>query len=257
MTEQSPHTLSVRELGWSVNDTTILDGIDMDVGPGEFVGILGPNGSGKSTFLRCIFRYLVPDTGSIRLNGRDIGLFSLKESARQIAAVLQERNPEFDLTVFECVIMGRTPHKGAFEPENLDDVQLAEEALAKVGLSRQRDRHIRSLSGGELQRTLLARALCQRAAVLLLDEPTNHLDIRYQLEILKLIRNLDIAALAALHDLNLAALFCDRIYVLSEGRVVAAGIPAEVLDERLIREVYGVNTRICRENGLLNIVYLP
>ncbi len=247
-------SLSVTDLNWSVNNQKILNNITLHVGCGEFVGIIGPNGSGKSSLLRCIFRYLEADSGSLHLGGKEISAFSIRETAQRIASVLQERSSEFNFTVFEFVIMGRTPHKTMFDFENSEDIRLCEEALAKVGLSSLRDHHIKVLSGGELQRTLLARALCQQAELLLLDEPTNHLDIRYQLEMMQLIKSLGMASLAALHELNLAALFCDRIYVLERGRIVASGIPDEILTEELIYNVYGVRTRVHRQEGNIHII---
>ncbi len=250
-------SLAVADLNWSVNNQTILNDITLQVARGEFVGIIGPNGSGKSSLLRCIFRYFQADSGSMHLNGREISAFSIRETAQRIASVLQERNSEFNLTVFEFVIMGRTPHKTMFDFENSEDIRLCEEAIAKVGLTPLRNRNIKGLSGGELQRTLLARALCQQADLLLLDEPTNHLDIRYQLEMMQLIKGLGMASLAALHELNLAAMFCDRIYVLKKGRIIASGIPREILTEELIYNVYGIRTQIYHQQENIHILFVP
>ncbi len=138
----------------------------------------------------------------------------------------------------------------------MKEISLCEEAIAKVGLTPLRNRNIKGLSGGELQRTLLARALCQQAD-LLLDEPTNHLDIRYQLEMMQLIKGLGMASLAALHELNLAAMFCDRIYVLEKGKIIASGVPGEILTEELIYNVYGVRTQVYRQQGNIHILFLP
>ncbi len=249
--------LSLTNISWSAGDKSVLSEIDLKVHAGEFVGLIGPNGSGKSSLLRTIFRYLEADSGRIAFNGRDITTFSIRESAQQIATVLQERGSEFNLTVFDVVMMGRTPHKRIFEFDSDDDVRLAEKALAEVGLTALRTRSVASLSGGELQRTLLARALCQQSQLLLLDEPTNHLDIRYQLEIMQLIKRLGIASLAALHELNLAAMFCSRLYVLAAGKVVASGSPREVLTRELLSEVYGVCARVQQVDGRLNILFFP
>ena len=249
--------MQVDSLKWSASGLEILKGIDVHANSHEFVGILGPNGSGKSSLLRCLFRFIEPDSGVVYLQGKDIREFSSKETAQQIAAVLQERSSEFNNSVFDFVLMGRTPHKNLFDRQNKEDIFYAREALEKVKMSQFAERYIGSLSGGELQRVLLARALCQRAKILILDEPTNHLDIRFQMEMLSLIKGLGITTIAALHELNMAALFCDKVYVISNGRIVAKGMPAEVLTEELIQEVYGVKARVQHDYNAMNIVYLP
>lgn len=251
--------LQAVDVTWRIVEKEILKAINIQADPDEFIGILGPNGSGKSSLLRCIFRYNQPDQGVIRLYGNDIGSLTVKETAQKVATVLQERDTEFDLTVLEVVIMGRTPHKSFFEQHNKNDVEIATTALSKVGMSGYLDRRLVTLSGGELQRTLLARALCQDAKILILDEPTNHLDIRFQIEMMSLIKELEITTVAALHDLNLASIFCDRVYIMADGRMVAAGPPREVLTEALIESVYGVKVKITTdaETKLINIAFLP
>lgn len=252
-------TLHVDGVGWSVDAQRIIDDIRLSVATGAFVGLLGPNGSGKSTLLRCIYRSLKPDVGTISLDGDDLLAMPPRDAARKMAVVLQETPVQFDFTVQEMVLMGRAPHKSAFDPDTNEDWEIVADALAQVNMLDFIERSFGTLSGGEKQRVLIARALAQQSQFLALDEPTNHLDIRYQLEILDIVRELRVTTLAALHDLNLAALYCDRLYVLSEGRVVASGAPDEVVTADLIYEVYGVRADVATNpnTGRTHITYFP
>jgi iron complex transport system ATP-binding protein len=239
--------LQISELAWSPNgEQALLDGIDLAVGDGQLVGLLGPNGSGKTSLLRCAYRFQRPDQGRVELDGEALWSRSPRWCAQRVAVVLQEFPQDFGLTVAEVAAMGRTPHKGLFDGDDQADVALVELALARVGLTEHKRQAFAHLSGGEKQRVLLARALVQQPTLLILDEPTNHLDPRYQLELLRLIKTLGLATLASFHDLNLAASFCDRLYVLDHGRVVASGTPTEVLTEALLAEVYGVQALVDR-----------
>lgn len=239
--------LQISDLAWSPNvEQALLDGIELAVGDGQLVGLLGPNGSGKTSLLRCAYRFQRPDQGRVELDGEALWSRSPRWCAQRVAVVLQEFPQDFGLTVAEVAAMGRTPHKGLFDGDDQADLALVEQALARVGLSAHQQQAFAHLSGGEKQRALLARALVQQPTLLILDEPTNHLDPRYQLELLRLIKTLGLATLASFHDLNLAAAFCDRLYVLDHGRVVASGTPAEVLTEALLAEVYGVQALVDR-----------
>jgi iron complex transport system ATP-binding protein len=251
--------LEVEKVTWSVEARKIVSDVNLHLAPGEFVGLLGPNGSGKSTLLRTIYRILKPDAGLINLDGVDVWRLSAHEASRWMAVVMQEQSGEFDFLVHEMVMMGRNPHKGLFDRDTEGDFQLAEEALARVDMAGFAGRSFLTLSGGEKQRVLIARALAQQAQFLVLDEPTTHLDIHYQLEILELIKNLGVTTIAALHELNLAALYCDRLYVLKAGKVVASGTPEEVLRPDLIREVYGVWSEVATHSltGKLTITFFP
>lgn len=251
--------LQVEGVTWSVEVQKILDTITFDVKPGEFVGLLGPNGSGKSSLLRAIYRVLKPDAGLIKLDGAEVWQLSARQAAQRMGVVMQERTGEFDFSVQEIVIMGRNPHKKMFDRDTNEDYQLVAQALERVGMSNFAERSFLTLSGGEKQRVLIARALAQQAKFLILDEPTTHLDIHYQLEILELVKNLGVSVIAALHELNLAALFCDRIYVLKMGRVITSGTPEEVLRPDVIRKVYGVWSEVQRHplTGKLTITFLP
>ncbi|WP_414584324.1 ABC transporter ATP-binding protein [Scytonema sp. PCC 10023] len=249
--------LEVKHLSWSIEGKQILHDINLEVSPGEFVGLIGPNGSGKSTLLRCIYRVLKPDTGVITLNGKNIWHLSSREMATATAVVLQETSTEFDFTVEEIVLMGRNPHQGLFDRETELDRSLVFDAMKQVGMDGFAERSFASLSGGEKQRVLIARAIAQQAGFLILDEPTNHLDIRYQLELLELVKRLGITTLAALHDLNLAATYCDRIYVLKGGTIAASGKPESLLQPMLIYDVFGVGSVVEQDSctGKLRISF--
>ncbi|MBT9265861.1 ABC transporter ATP-binding protein [Pseudomonas sp. MG-9] len=216
----------------------------LQVAAGEFVGLIGPNGSGKTSLLRCAYRFSQPENGEVRLDHHNVWKQSSRWCAKRIAVVLQEFPDAFGLTVEEVVAMGRTPHKGLFDGDTVEDRNLATQALKSVGLDGFEDHAFATLSGGEKQRVILARALTQQPQLLILDEPTNHLDPRYQLELLQLVKRLQIGTLASIHDLNLAAAFCDRLYVINHGRIVASGTPQQVLTRELLRDVFGVEALI-------------
>ncbi|MDH6543616.1 ABC transporter ATP-binding protein [Streptomyces sp. SPB4] len=254
-----PVELTVEAVRYEIDGQPLLRGVDLTARPGETVAVVGPNGSGKTTLLRCVYGTLRPTAGRVLLDGKDAGLLGVKERARKVAAVPQDGSGVPGLTVREVVAMGRSPHKRFWEQDGPGDALHVDRALETVGATAFAARRFEELSGGERQRALVARALVQDTGLLALDEPTNHLDIRYQLEVLHLVRGLPTTSLLVLHDLNLAASFCDRLYVLAGGRVVAAGAPGEVLTEDLLAEVYGVRTRIGTHptTGAPNVVYLP
>ena len=183
----------------------------------------------------------------------------MKESALALAVVTQHNYYNFDFKVSEVVFMGRTPHKKSMEMDNSEDLRMVEDALSKVNMLDLKDRSFSSLSGGEQQRIILARALAQQTPCLILDEPTNHLDIKYQLEVLDIVKSLGCTAICALHDLNLAAQYCDRIYIMKDGHIVANGTPQEVITESMIQEIYGVKASVTIHpvTKQLNVVYYP
>ena len=232
--------LQVDHVSWSVDKKPILKDVSLAVEPGSITGLIGPNGSGKSTLLRCIYRALKPDSGTITLDGDDLIRMDSRETARRVAVVLQEYPSDFQFTVGEIVSMGRNPHKGMFDRDTTADRGIIRDALTRVGLAGFSHRNFNTLSGGEKQRVVIARTLAQQASFLVLDEPTNHLDIRYQLETMELVRDLGLTTLAALHDLNIAADYCDVIHVIDNGRIVAFGRPEEVLQPDIIGKVFGV-----------------
>ena len=236
--------LHVDQVNWSVDGKQILRDVSVTVEAESITGLIGPNGSGKSSLLRCIYRALRPDSGTITLNGDDIWRMHSRETARRIAVVLQEYPSDFQFTVGEIVSMGRNPHKGMFDRDTATDRGIIRDALARVGLSGFSHRNFNTLSGGEKQRVIIARTLTQQASFLVLDEPTNHLDIRYQLETMELVKGLGLTTLAALHDLNIAANYCDFIHVIDRGRIVASGPPQDVLLPGLIEDVFGVGAMV-------------
>ena len=252
--------LSVENLSYSYGgqDDAITD-VCLSVDRGEFVGLIGPNGSGKSTVLKNIYRGLTPDRGSILLDGEDLMKMPFRKSALKLAVVGQENDVPFDFLVEEIVAMGRTPHKKLFDVDNAHDKQIVHHALEHLGMENMAKRSYLHLSGGEKQRVIIARAVAQESDFLILDEPTNHLDISYQMQIFDFIKRLKVTVLSAIHDLNMAALYCDRIYVLKNGRIVLQGTPDEVLTPENIYDVYGVRSSVEKHpiTGKLSITFLP
>ncbi|MBT2382416.1 ABC transporter ATP-binding protein [Streptomyces sp. ISL-11] len=232
--------VEIEDVAVDVAGTRLLADIALEAGSGTFVGLIGPNGSGKSTLLRCVYRALRPSAGVVRLGGDDLRALSPREGARRLAALPQESASEFDFTAGEVVAMGRLPHQSGAGRATARDAEICAAALERVGGAHLAGRSFPTLSGGEKQRVLIARALAQEPSVLVLDEPTNHLDIAQQLDVLALVRGAGLTVLAALHDLNLAATHCDVLYVLAGGRVVASGPPADVLTAELLAGVFGV-----------------
>ena len=224
----------------------IVADVDLTVASGEFVALIGPNGSGKSTLLRTVYRALRPDAGAVHLGGEDLWRMRPGQAAARRAVLPQhsEGGELAEFSVAEVVAMGRTPHLRSWQRPGPADRRIVADALDRVGLAWAADRLVSTLSGGERQKAMVARALAQQAPLLVLDEPTNHLDVRSQLELLELIRSLGLTLLAALHDLDQAASLADRVTVLSQGRVVGQGPPAEVLTPPFIREVFGVRAHI-------------
>lgn len=235
----------------------ILKGLSLEVKKNQFVGIIGPNGSGKSTLLKCLYRILHPAQGAIYLNGQSLEDLTYKETARQMAVVAQHNHYQFDFTVQDIVLMGRTPYKGMFDKEEAEDYEIMERSLELVDLRDYKDREFSTLSGGEQQRVILARALTQEPDCLILDEPTNHLDIKHQLSLLAAVKKLNLTVLAAIHDLNMAAMYCDVIYVLNQGKIEAVGSPKEVLTRDLIRKIYQVEAELVHDQkGQMHILFV-
>lgn len=248
--------VSAENIRLSYGAQEILKGVRIESNTNEFVGIIGPNGSGKSTLLKCIYRILKPDAGQVFLDGEELRTMSVRDSARKMAVVAQHNYYNFDFTVREVVLMGRAPHKKAMERDNAEDFEIAGNALRTVEMEEFAERNFSTLSGGEQQRVILARALAQQTPCLILDEPTNHLDITHQLQLLQIVKNLNVTVISAIHDLNIAAMFCDRLYVLKKGEIVGAGTPQEVLTPEFIREIYRVDTEIVRDSsGQLHVLF--
>jgi len=230
----------------------VVHGISATVGRTEWVSLIGPNGAGKSTLLRAIAG-LVPYEGSIELGGRDVRRLSRREVARRVAFVPQSPLLPAAMRVREYALLGRTPHIGTFGVESAHDRLAVERSLARIDLLPFADRPLETLSGGEQQRAVLARALAQEASVLLLDEPTTSLDIGRQQQVLELVAELrdgELTVVSAMHELTLATQYGDRLLLLADGHLVAAGDAAEIANESLIARHYGADVRVISEDGV-------
>ncbi len=235
--------LKIRDLTVSYGRRGVLHDISLEVARGEVLALIGPNGAGKSTLIRAASGVIPIEAGQIRTNGDDFGSLPPMERARYMATVPQAIQLPPAYTVWETVLMGRTPYLGFLGQTSQADEELARRSLERVDAWGLAERRVGTLSGGEAQRVLLARALTQSTPILLLDEPTAHLDLQYQVSLLELVRDLahteELAVLIALHDLNLAARAADRIALMVAGRLRAIGTPAEVLRPELITQAYG------------------
>ncbi|MBM7517027.1 ABC transporter ATP-binding protein [Nocardioides nitrophenolicus] len=237
-------SLHARAVSWRRGGRLVVDDVSLDVPESATVGLLGPNGSGKSSLLRLLAGSRRPSSGVVTLDDLPVRQWRRRTLARRVAVVDQHADTTVALTVADVVALGRIPHQGPWRPHDAADDAAVAAAADAVGIGHLLDRGWDALSGGERQRAQLARALAQEPRELLLDEPTNHLDVAHQLELLTLVRRLPVTAVIALHDLNLAAQFCDLLLVLREGRVVAGGPPLEALTPELVAEVYDVRAQV-------------
>jgi iron complex transport system ATP-binding protein len=251
--------LNAQNMIVTLGDTDIVNDISIRVKNKQFVGLIGPNGCGKSTLLKSIYKVIKPRQGSIYLGDLDVLNSEPRAISRMMGVVGQFNDLSFDFTVEEMVLMGRTPHKKFMERDSKEDHQIVTSALEQVSLTGYEERSYLTLSGGEKQRVILARAIAQQPSFLVMDEPTNHLDIKYQLQILSIVQQMNIGTLAALHDLELAAEYCDYLYVMKQGKLISQGTPKELLTSQLIRDVYDVSCEIYTNpiTGELGIAYLP
>lgn len=241
--------LAAAGVGWRAGRCLLVDGVTLSLEPGRFVGLVGPNGAGKSTLIRLLAGLITPSAGKVYLEGRDLGRLDPEQRARAVARVPQSPPRSLDFTALEVALMGRYAHSPGWRDRE-EDRAAAREALAAAGAGHLADRVFCTLSGGEQQRVIIARALAQDTRVLLLDEPTANLDLRYQLEVMDTVRRLAhtrrLAVLAAIHDLSLAARFADELLLLHQGRLVAAGSPDQVLHPGVLRRVFGVEVLVER-----------
>lgn len=250
----------VENLKFSFERRQILDGINFSAKSGEFVGILGPNGCGKSTFLKNILRILCPQSGIINVLDRPLKDYSLKQLAKTLGFVPQKSVLGAPLTVEEIIFMGRFSHlKSQFAGYDKDDRDKVLEVMKLLDIAHFAKRAANSLSGGEFQRVLLARAIVSEPRILLLDEPTSALDLNFAVEILKLVskltKELNLLSVIVLHDLNLAALFCDRVVMLKDGKLAYEGCVKQLYTKEILKEIYGLNCDIIEHNG--NVVVIP
>jgi len=259
--------LIIDGLSCAYDDVTVVEDIHIKVEKGTFVGIIGPNGSGKSTILKSIYNGVKLDKGMILLDGENIKSIKSKNLAKKLAVVGQENAVPFNFTVREIAAMGRTAYKKLFEADNAEDRKIVNKAMETVGISELADRDFSKLSGGEKQRVLIARALVQQTDFLVLDEPTNHLDICFQMQIFEILKNSCKTAdkaecktvLAAIHDLNLASLFCDELYVLEGKKIACHGKTEEILTDSMIKKIFNVDCSVAvhEKTGKKNIVFIP
>ncbi len=242
--------ISVRNLKFSYGEQPVLKDINLSLEKGLFYSIIGPNGSGKTTLLKNLQKLVKPQNNSIYINGKDLKTVSLKELSRQLAVVPQETHMDFDFTVLDMVLMGRAPYLKRFETEGAYDIDLARTAMEITDTWKFKDKSIRNLSGGELQRAIVSRAMVQDTDILLLDEPVSHLDIHHQMSILKTVRGFcrtkGITVVAVLHDINLAVEFSDSLIFLNHGELVAMGTPEDVITEEIIKILYDMKCMIIK-----------
>ncbi len=240
--------LSVQNIEVSIGAKHIVRGVSLRASEKQLVGIIGPNGSGKSSLLKAVYRVLKPQAGMVHLNETDISTLSLRETAQKLGVMSQINEFSFDFTVEKMVRMGRTPYKHLMEADSTEDTKLVEDAMEQTGIDALRDRNYSTLSGGEKQRVLIARTLTQQTPCIILDEPTNHLDIKYQLQLMNIVRSLKRTVLAAIHDLNIAAMYCDYLYALKDGLIAGEGKPGDLLTEAFIRDIYEVEAKVVFDN---------
>jgi len=252
--------LEMQEVTLGYNHHHVLEAITCKVSPGEMVGLIGPNGSGKSTIIKALSHVISPESGRILVDRRNITRIPRRELACLVGVAPQLPLLPSTFTAFEIVLMGRNPHLGLFQSESKRDWAIAREAMEKTGTGELANRYVNELSGGEIQCLLIARVLVQETSAILLDEPTANLDIGRQVEILDLIKKLctqnNLAVLAAVHDLNIAAQYCDRLLLINERHIHAEGTPAEVITDRNIKEVYGAENCVYTHpvNGLPTVL---
>lgn len=237
-------SIKAENLIWKIGAKRVIDGVSFEAEPGKLLGLLGPNGSGKTSLLRLLARLKSPHAGRVLLDGQDISSFRRRAIAQRVAFIEQHATTNANLKVVDVVKLGRFPHRSMLSGWAREDDRAVNEALERTGMSAKRDDAWHSLSGGEKQRTHVARALAQSPTELILDEPTNHLDVQHQISLLRLVSSLPITSIIALHDLNHAAMYCDRLIVMKGGRIVACGLPEEVLTQGLLQEVFSVQAHV-------------
>ncbi len=253
--------LLVEQAKFRYTEQVILDGVSLELRSGEVLVLLGANGAGKTTLLRLIAQQMKLDSGTVSLDGSDVSKLSRRKVAQQIALMPQQENRTSTLTVLEVVSLGRMPHCGWFLPLSTVDHERVDQAIKVTGLESLRERSIQELSGGEWRRMILARAIAQDAPVLILDEPIAGLDLKYQYEVLDQVRHLtkqnELVTVVTMHDLNMAAMFADRVALLHQGKLLAVGPATEVLTSAVIRQAFGVEVSVVKHPELATPLIIP
>ncbi|WP_336993880.1 ABC transporter ATP-binding protein [Lelliottia amnigena] len=237
-------SITAENITWKVGKKVIVNNVSLRVSRGQTVGLLGPNGSGKSSLLRVLAGLRRPHSGCVTLDDKNISQITKKQLARRVAFVEQHGMTEANMRVRDVVKLGRIPHHSPFSNWSTQDDETVTAALERVDMLKKSEQGWQSLSGGERQRVHIARALAQTPTEILLDEPTNHLDIHHQIQLMKLISELPVTSIVAIHDLNHASMFCDALIVMQNGEIVASGTPDEILTETLLWDVFRVETKI-------------
>jgi len=237
-------SITAENITWKVGKKVIVNNVSLTVSRGQTVGLLGPNGSGKSSLLRVLAGLRRPHSGCVTLDDKNISQIAKKQLARRVAFVEQHGMTEANMRVRDVVKLGRIPHHSPFSNWSAQDDETVTAALERVDMLKKSEQGWQSLSGGERQRVHIARALAQTPTEILLDEPTNHLDIHHQIQLMKLISELPVTSIVAIHDLNHASMFCDALIVMQNGEIVASGTPDEILTEALLWDVFRVETKI-------------
>lgn len=253
--------LEVEKIKYGYGEKMVLNEISFSVKKGEFISILGPNGSGKSTLLKTLNNIYKPWEGKILVRGKNIKELKKKELAKNMALVLQDNSVDYEFTVEDIVLMGRHPHKGRFQREDENDYKIISESLEMTNTTELRHRKITELSGGERQRVMIAKALAQRASIILLDEPTSHLDINHQIEILKLLKDMNkkrgTTIILVIHDINLGVRYSDKIIILNKGKILDKGKPEEIITKKNIESVYNIKVAIDRNKHTGSLYVTP
>jgi len=248
----NPSILTTQAINFSYNQDAVLHSISMNVSPGEFIGVIGPNGSGKSTLLKLLGGVLKPDSGQLYLKGKNYLDYQQKQLAQSITWVPQEHPMVFPFKVSEIVLMGRHPYLSAFTFEGEEDIEIARSAMERTQTIQFAQRNFNEISGGEKQRVVIAGAIAQEPELMILDEPTSALDIKYQIQILNILKQLNedknMTVILAMHDLHLASKFCKRLVLLEEGKIFQDGKSEEVLQKEHIEKVYGVKVHLIRDH---------
>ncbi|MGF7107848.1 ABC transporter ATP-binding protein [Treponema pedis] len=250
------NAIEIKDLHFAAATKEILKSVSLSVPHKQTVGLIGPNGSGKTTLLKHLYRAIEPEKNTVFINGEKIENFSYRETAKQITVMKQEQTSDFEYKVIEMVLMGRSPYRKFYESDTAEDKEIAYNALKFLGMEEAAERNFSTLSGGEKQRVLIARSLAQEADILILDEPTNHLDVHYQWALMDIIKKLHKTVLSVFHELNLAANFCDFIFVLADGKIAARGTPQEIYTPELLAKVFRIEADIMKTaNGIPYIIY--